>query len=87
MHPLAKALIGVILVLASIYYIFAGIPGVLAPALKDVLTVINGALPLFVLLLGVLIVWLEWDEWKIEKELQKEEKEMEKKERKSRRKK
>jgi len=87
MHPLVKAFIGVILILASIYYILKGIPGVIAPALGDVITVLNGAIPLFVLLLGVLIVWLEWDEWKIEKELQKEEKEIEKKERKSRKRK
>jgi cell division protein FtsL len=40
--------------------------------------VLNGAIPIFVILLGVFIVWLEWDEWKIERELAKEEKKLEK---------
>jgi len=73
MNPLAKALIGVILILASLYYIASGIPGYLKPALSDVLVVLNGSIPILVLLLGVFIVWLEWDEWKIEQELKKEE--------------
>jgi len=87
MHPLAKALIGVLIVVAALYYIFAGIPGYLKPALPDVLTVLNGAIPLFVILLGVFIVWLEWDEWKIERELAKEEKKLEAEKKRSRRRK
>jgi hypothetical protein len=78
MHPLAKAFIGVLVVLAALYYIFVGIPGYLRPALPDVLTVLNGAVPIVVILLGIFIVWLEWDEWKIERELAKEEKKLEK---------
>jgi hypothetical protein len=77
MHPLAKAFIGVLIVIAALYYIFAGIPGYLDRALPDVLTVLNGAIPLFVILLGIFIAWLEWDEWKIERELAKEEKKLE----------
>ena len=73
MHPLAKALVGVVLVVASLYYIIQGIPGLLKPALTDVLVVLNGSIPLFILLLGIFIVWLEWDEWKIEQELKREE--------------
>ncbi len=87
MHPLAKALIGVLIAIAAVYYIFAGIPGYLKPALPDVLTVLNGAIPLFVILLGVFIAWLEWDEWKIEKELEKEEKKLEAEKKRTRRKK
>ncbi|MCC5994403.1 MAG: hypothetical protein LM587_02330 [Candidatus Aenigmarchaeota archaeon] len=81
MHPLAKAFIGVLVVLAALYYIFVGIPGYLRPALPDVLTVLNGAVPIVVILLGTFIVWLEWDEWKIERELAKEEKKLEKEKR------
>jgi hypothetical protein len=81
MHPLAKAFIGVLVVLAALYYIFVGIPGYLRPALPDVLTVLNGAVPIVVILLGIFIVWLEWDEWKIERELAKEEKKLEKEKR------
>jgi hypothetical protein len=87
MHPLAKALIGVLIVVAALYYIFAGIPGYLKPALPDVLTVLNGAIPLFVILLGIFIAWLEWDEWKIERELAKEEKKLQTEKKKARRKK
>jgi hypothetical protein len=78
MNPLAKAFIGVIILLVALYYIFAGIPGYLKPALPDVLTVLNGVIPILVILLGAFIIWLEWDEWKIERELEKEEKKLEK---------
>ena len=87
MHPLAKALIGVLIVVAALYFIFAGIPGYLKPALPDVLTVLNGAIPLFVILLGIFVAWLEWDEWKIERELTKEEKKLQAEKKKARRKK
>lgn len=87
MHPLVKAFIGVLIVVAAVYYIFSGIPGYLNPALPDVLTVLNGAIPLLVILLGAFIAWLEWDEWKIEKELEKEEKKLEAEKKKSRKKK
>jgi len=73
MHPIIKALMGVVLIVVSVYYLAKGIPGILKPAWPDMLVVLNGAVPLFVLLLGVLIVLVEWDEWKIEQELKKEE--------------
>lgn len=90
MHPLAKAAIGALILIASVYYIFFGltIPGIitLKPALKDVLIVLNGSIPLFVALIGFFIVWLEYDEWKIEKELREEEEKEKKKSRKKRKK-
>jgi len=89
MNPLIKAIIGVILVIASLYYILYPIkwlPRTISPALPDVIVVLNGAIPVFVLLLGIFIIWLEWDEWKIEKELEKEEKKLKKKSRKKRKK-
>ena len=77
MHPLVKAFIGLLILVASLYYIFFGltIPGVvtLKPALRDVLVVLNGAVPIFTALIGFFIIWLEYDEWKIEKELREEE--------------
>ena len=78
MHPLAKILIGILIMLGSVYYVLRGFqlkPYIeLPPALPDVLTVLNGAIPPFVFLIGLFIVWLEYDEWKIERELAKEEK-------------
>jgi len=77
MHPLIKAFIGILLIVAAVWYIFKGlvIPGVLslAPAWNDVKIVLNGSIPLFVALMGFFIAWLEYDEWKIEKELREEE--------------
>jgi hypothetical protein len=77
MHPLANALIGVLIVVLSIAYIIVGVPGVVKPAWRDVLTVLNGGLPLLFILIGIFIAWLEWDEWKIERELAMEEKKLE----------
>lgn len=74
MQPIAKIIIGIILVLASLYYIVYGFPTYsIKPAWRDLLTVLNGAIPVLVLLIGVFIIWLEWDEWKIERELAEEE--------------
>jgi len=42
--------------------------------LGSFLTVLAGVIPIFLILLGLLIVWLEVDEMKMEKELRKEEK-------------
>ena len=82
MNALGKAIIGIILIIVSLYYIFEGIPTYVLPAWPDVLVVLNGSIPLFVLILGIFIVWLEWDEWKIEKELEKEERKAKRKKKK-----
>jgi flagellar biosynthesis component FlhA len=37
-------------------------------------TVLQGIIPPFVLVIGLFIIWLELDEWRIEKELKEEEK-------------
>lgn len=66
MHPLAKIIVGIILIVGSVWWIAR-------MAWQDFLVVLNGAIPPFVFLLGVFIVWLEIDEWKIERELKKEE--------------
>ncbi len=42
--------------------------------LGSFLTVLAGVIPIFLILLGLLIIWLEVDEIKMEKELKKEEK-------------
>ncbi len=67
MHPLAKIIVGIILIVGSVWWI------VQDRNWQDFLTVLNGAIPPFVFLLGVFIVWLEIDEWKIERELKEEE--------------
>jgi hypothetical protein len=75
MQPIAKIVIGIILVIGSLYYLAFGLPDFkVKPAWPDLILLLNGAIPLFILLIGIFIIWLEWDEWKIEKELAKEEK-------------
>ena len=43
-------------------------------AWRDLLTVINGVLPVIVFIVGIFIVWLEVDELRVENELKAEEK-------------
>jgi len=81
---LIKIIIGVILVVVGVWWIFQGSSymqplkdwGFVTnrPALADLIALVNGGLPPFVVLIGLLIVWLEWDNTKIQKELAKEEK-------------
>ena len=91
MHPIAKMLIGIILMAAAAYWVWktpiypASYLGVQQGTnLYDFIVVLNGAIPPLVFLIGLFIVWLEYDEWKIERELRAEE---EKAKRRSRRKK
>jgi len=81
---LVKIIIGVVLVIVSIWWIIQGSSFIQPlkdaslvtnrPALADLITLLNGGVPPFVVLIGLLIVWLEWDNLKIQKELTKEEK-------------
>ena len=90
MHPVVKILIGLLLIAAGVYWILYGqsassLSRAIAPYLvplgvqatgawNDFLLLLNGGLPPLVVLIGIFIVWLEWDEWKIERELAAEEK-------------
>ncbi|MEM5853995.1 MAG: hypothetical protein QXG39_04420 [Candidatus Aenigmatarchaeota archaeon] len=90
MHPAFKIIIGIVLIIAGLYWLLYGpqverINTVIAPYLaplgipakgtwNDFLLLLNGGIPPFLVLVGIFIVWLEWDEWKIERELAAEEK-------------
>lgn len=84
---LIKIIIGVILVVVGVWWIVQGssyieplkTTGLVTsrPALADLITLVNGGVPPFIVLIGLLIVWLEWDGFKIQKELAKEEKKKE----------
>lgn len=84
MAGLVKIIIGAILVIVSVWWVFSGSSYIQPlkvssfvtsrPALADFITMVNGGLPPFVALVGLLIVWLEWDNLKIQKELSEEEK-------------
>lgn len=71
LNPWIKIIIGVILVVGSAWYIINGF-GILSPGWPALLTVIKGAVPLIVLIIGIFLIWLEWDELRIERELEKE---------------
>ena len=81
---LVKIIIGAVLVILGIWWIAQG-SGYIQPlksshlvtsrpALADFITLLNGGIPPFLVIIGLLIVWLEWDSFKIQKELSKEDK-------------
>jgi hypothetical protein len=83
LHIIAKIIIGIILVIGSAWWIAQGSQAYIARSgIEDLITVINGGVPVLVFLLGLFIVWLELDELKIERELKTEEEKEKKKARK-----
>jgi len=68
MHPVVNIIIGAVLLIASIAYVYTDQYG----AWGDLLAVVNGTVPAFVALIGVFIIWLELDELKVRKELRSE---------------
>ena len=90
MNALIKVLIGVVLLVVPLgmyaYELMSGVEqGISLPVVgvvhlwKSLIILIMGTVPPFVMLIGLFIVWLELDEWRIEKELKKEEEKEEEK--------
>ena len=81
MNPLAKAFIGIILMIATVAVMVWSMENPTIPGTTIVMPnlvrafgiVLLGIIPPFIFLIGLFIFWLEIDEWKIERELQKEE--------------
>jgi hypothetical protein len=77
MHAAAKVLIGIVLVVASAWWILQGANQYLGNwtssrrGVADLITVLDGILPVLIFFLGIFIVWLEVDEMKVEKEIKK----------------
>lgn len=65
MHAIIKLLIGAILLIAAVMYVYDDYSILGHSARGDLVTVINGTLPAFIGLIGLFIVWLELDELKI----------------------
>ncbi len=84
---LVKIIIGAVLLAVSVWWIVQGSSYIQPfkdssfvagrPALADFITLINGGSPPFFALIGLLIIWLEWDNMKIKKELSEQEKKTE----------
>ena len=70
MGAMLKILIGAILVIAAVSYVYTNQYG----AWSDFLTVVNGTVPAFVGLIGLFVIWLELDEIKISRSLKEAEK-------------
>lgn len=84
MNTLIKLLVGVLLLVIPLgmyaYEFMNGMKGVPLPfklgtvkLWESLVTLLVGSIPPFVMLIGLFVVWLELDEWRIEKELKKEE--------------
>lgn len=66
MNTIIKILLGALLLVGSVTYIYTNQYG----AWTDFLTVVNGMTPPFVGLIGLFIIWLELDELKVKREVQ-----------------
>ncbi|MCD6591192.1 MAG: hypothetical protein J7K72_04440 [Candidatus Aenigmarchaeota archaeon] len=82
MHAAVKIIIGLILVLVGLglfvdsVYPISGMKGTLGiDWLGNFIIVLTGTIPIFLILLGLFVVWLEIDELKIAKEFEEMEKE------------
>ena len=92
MHPAVKVLIGLIMVAVGLGLFVDSISPILGTTkyipgdwLQNFIIVVTGVIPIFLILIGLFVVWLEIDELKLERELKEEEEkeEEEKKEEKS----
>lgn len=89
MHPALKIIIGLILIAIGLGLFVDSvwpIMGVLGTFgidwLRNFITVLTGVIPIFLIIVGLFVVWLEMDEMKAQKELKKEKKEEKKEEKK-----
>ncbi len=81
MHAAVKMVIGLILILIglglfvdSVYPLFGSAPLIPVDWLGNFIIVLTGVIPIFLILLGLFIVWLEADELKTAKEFEEPEK-------------
>ena len=65
MHPIAKIVIGVILIVGSTWVVYKY-------TLDEFWLIVKGIVPPLVFIVGLFIVWLEYDELRIERELKQE---------------
>ena len=78
MHPAAKIVIGLILIIIglglfadSVYPIFGVLGTFGIDWLNNFIIVLTGVIPIFLIVVGLFVVWLEVDELKARKELKK----------------
>lgn len=75
MHPAGKIVIGIILLLVGLG-LFANSFAHFAPVgtfwWNNFLIVLSGIIPIFLVIIGLFLIWLEADELKVQKELKRE---------------
>jgi len=75
MSAIVKILIGAVLMIASVWWVFQGSDYALGrPYLNDLITLLNAVIPIAVFIIGLFVLWLKLDELRIEKELKTEKK-------------
>ncbi len=65
MHPIAKIVIGAILIVGSAWVVYKY-------TLDEFWLIVKGIVPPLVFIVGLFIVWLEYDELRIERDLKQE---------------
>jgi len=82
MNAAAKVLVGFILIIIGLGLFVDSISPILGTNvewLTNFVIVLTGVIPIFLILIGLFVVWLEIDELKTQQEMKKEEKKKEKK--------
>jgi len=75
MCAIVKILIGAILMIASVWWVFQGSGQLIHRSyVNDLITLLNAGIPIAVFVIGLFVLWLELDELRIEKELKIEKK-------------
>lgn len=81
MHPALKIIIGLILIIIGLglfvdsVYPILGVLGTFGiDWLRNFIVVLTGVIPIFLIIVGLFVVWLEMDELRAQKELKKEKK-------------
>jgi len=80
MHPAVKVLVGLVMIAVGLGLFVDSISPILGTSkyipgdwLQNFLIVLTGVIPIFLILIGLFVVWLEIDELKLERELREEE--------------
>lgn len=76
-----KMLVGIVILVAGIVW-YSGLDwlsgGIFSGFLKELIVLIEGSVGLFLLFVGLIVAWMGYDDYKMDKEMAKEEKKEEK---------
>ncbi|MCX9083417.1 MAG: hypothetical protein OIN87_01300 [Candidatus Methanoperedens sp.] len=78
-NNLIKMLIGIVLLVVGLVW-YTGIPGYFEGNLDKLLDLLGATVGLFLLFVGLIVAWMGYDDYKMDKEMAQEEKKEDKKE-------